>query len=158
DVKLRSTLQITGLAGAIVAGEPVATRTSLTADGGSVTFSGTINITAGSSTLAKSVFATAGSFSTTNTICCPLPGRDTSASGILSLNATYGGNLFLESASSSASQIVLSSLPSMSLTIASMRLATPSSITLNVAPSGPDLTGSTVTIDPALRPTGTGTV
>jgi len=158
DVKLRPTVQITGLTGAIVAGQPVATRTTLSADGGSVTFSGTINITAGSSTLPKNLSATGTSFATENTLCCPVPGRDASASGILSLNATYGGNLFLEPASASAGQIVVSSIPAMALTIAAMRLATPSSITLNVAPSGPDLTGSNVTIDPALRPTGTGTV
>jgi hypothetical protein len=46
----------------------------------------------------------------------------------------------------------------MSLTIGVMRLAAPSSITLNLAPSGPDLTGSNVNVDSALRPTGTGTV
>jgi hypothetical protein len=74
------------------------------------------------------------------------------------VNATYGGNLFLEPASASATQIVVSSIPGMSLTIAPMRLATPSPITLNVAPSGPDLRGANVTIDPALRPTGTGTI
>jgi hypothetical protein len=158
NVKLRPTLRITGLSGAIVAGQPIATRTTLSADGGSVNFSGTINITAGSSTLPKNFSATAAAFATENTLCCPLPGRDTSASGMLSLNATYGGNLFLEPASASATQVVVSAIPSMSLTIGPMRLATPSSITLNVAPSGPDLTGSSVTIDPALRPTGTGTV
>lgn len=158
NVKLRPTLQITGLSGAVVAGQPVATRTTLSADGGNVNFSGTINITAGSSALPKNFSAIASTFTTENTLCCPFPGRDASASGILSLNATYGGNLFLEPASASAAQVVVSSIPSMSLTIAPMRLATPSSLTLNVAPSGPDLTGSNVTIDPALRPTGTGTV
>ncbi len=158
NVKLRPTLQITGLSGAAVAGQPVATRTTLSADGGNVNFSGTINITAGSSALPKNFSATGSSFGTENTLCCPFPGRDASASGILSLNATYGGNLFLEPASASAAQIVVSSIPSMSLTMAAMRLATPSSITLNVAPSGPDLTGSGVTIDPSLRPTGTATV
>jgi hypothetical protein len=157
-VKLRPTLQITGLAGAVVAGQPVATRTTLAADGANVNFSGTINITAGSSALPKNFTATAASFTTENTLCCPVPGTDTSASGVLSLNATYGGNLFVEPASASATQIVVSSIPSMSLTIAPLRLATPSSITLNVAPSGPALTGSNVTIDPALRPTGTGTL
>ena len=158
SVKLRPTLQIIGLTGAIVAGQPVGTRTTLSADGGNVTFSGTINITAGSSTLSKSVSATAASFVTENVLCCPLPGQNTSASGILSLNATYGGNLFLEPASGSAVQIVVSSIPSMSLTTAPLQLATPAAITLNVAPSGPDLTGLTVTIDPALRPGGTGTL
>jgi hypothetical protein len=158
NVKLRSTLQITGLTGAVVAGQPVSTRATLSADGGNVTFSGTINITAGSSTLPKNVSATGVSFTTENTLCCPLAGRDASASGILSLNAAYGGNLFLEPASASAAQIAVSSVPSMSLTFAALRLATPSSITLNVAPSGPDLTGLSITIDPALRPTGTGTV
>jgi hypothetical protein len=158
NVKLRPALQISGLAGAIVAGQPVSTRTTLTADGGSVSFSGTINITAGSSALPKSFSATGAAFTTENTLCCPLPGRDTSASGILSLNATYGGNLFLEPASASGTQIVVSSIPSMSLTFAALRLATPSSITLNVAPSGPSLAGASVTIDPTLQPTGTGTL
>src|SRR5262249_30212450 len=95
---------------------------------------------------------------TENTLCCALAGKDTGASGALSLTATYGGNLFVEPATASASEIVVSANPSLSLTIPPMRLATPSSITLNVAPSGPDLTGSSVNIDPALRPTGTGTV
>jgi hypothetical protein len=158
NAKLRPTLQITGLSGAIVGGQPVATRTTLSADGANVNFSGTINITAGTSSLPKNFSATAASFATENTLCCPLPGSSTSASGLLTLNATYGGNLFVEPASASTPQIVVSSSPSMSLTIAAMRLATPSSITLNVAPSGPDLTGSNVTIDPALRPTGTGTL
>jgi hypothetical protein len=158
DVKLRPALQITGLSGVIVAGQPVATRTAVAGDGGSVTLSGTINITAGSSALTKNFTATAAGFATENTLCCPVPGRDTSASGILSLNASYGGNRFMEPASASATQIVVSSIPSMALTFAPMRLATPSSITLNVAPSGPDLAGSNVTIDPALRPTGSGTV
>ena len=65
--------------------------------------SGTINIAAGGSALPKSFSATGTSFTTENTLCCPLPGPDTSASGILSLNATYGGNLFLEPASASIS-------------------------------------------------------
>lgn len=157
-VKLRSILQITGLAGAIIAGQPVPTRTTLLADGANVNFSGTINITAGTSTLAKSVSATAASFSTENTFCCPLVGNNSSASGNLPLNATYGGNLFLEPSSASATQIVVSTVPSMSLTISSLRLATPSPITVNVSPSGPSLSGA-VTIDPAaLRPTGSGTV
>jgi len=157
-VKLRPNLQITGLAGAIVAGQPIPTRVTLSGDGANVNFSGTINITAGKITLPKNISATGASFATENTLCCPLPGSDASASGVLSLNATYGGNLFLEPASSLASQIFVSSIPGMALTIDSLRLATPSSITLNVAPSGPDLTGSSVTIDPGLRPTGTGTV
>jgi hypothetical protein len=158
SVKLRPTLQITGLPAAIVAGQPVATRTTLSGDGQNVTFSGTINITAGGSTLPKNFSATAASFTTENTLCCPLAGKDTAAAGVASLNATYGGNLFVEPASASATEVVVSSIPSMSLSIAPLRLATPSSVTLNVAPSGPDLTGLNVTIDPALRPTGTGTV
>src|SRR5262249_34064247 len=99
DAKLRPTLQITGLAGVIVAGQPVPTRTTLSGDGANVNFSGTINITVGSATLAKNVSATAASFTTENTICCPLPGSNSASSGVLSLNATYGGNAFLESAS-----------------------------------------------------------
>lgn len=158
NVKLRPTLAITGLTGAIVAGQPVTTRTTLSADGANVNFSGTLNLTAGGVTLAKSISATAASFATESTLCCPLAGKDTGASGMASLNATYGGNLFLEPASASASQVVVSANPSMSLTFGPMRLATPSSLTLNVAPSGPDLTGLNVTIDPALRPTGEGTV
>ncbi|MGJ5816547.1 kelch repeat-containing protein [Paludibaculum fermentans] len=158
NVKLRPTLVVTGLTGAVVAGQPIAVRTTLTADGGNVAFSGTLNLTTGGVTLSKSISATAASFSTENTICCPLAGKDTGASGIASLNATYGGNLFLEPASASASQVVVSAIPSMSLTFGAMRLATPSSLTLNVAPAGPDLTGLNLTIDPALRPTGEGTV
>ena len=158
SVKLRPTLQTSALTGAIVAGQPVATRTTLSADGQNVNFGGTINLSAGGSTLVKTVLATAASFTTDNTLCCPLPGRDTSASGILSLNAAYGGNLFLEPASASATLIVVSSIPSMSLLVSPMRLAAPSSVSLNLAPSGPDLTGSNATIDPGLRPTGTGTM
>ncbi|MBS1830432.1 MAG: hypothetical protein JST93_34335, partial [Acidobacteria bacterium] len=158
NVKLRSTLQITGLTGAIIAGQPVPTRTTLTADGANVNFSGAINITAGSSTLTKSISATAASFSTENTLCCPLVGNNASASGNLPLNATYGGNLFLEPSSTSSTQIVVSTVPTMSLTLGLLRLATPSPIIVNVAPSGPSLSGTGVIIDPSLRPTGTGTV
>ncbi|MGC4049431.1 MAG: WD40 repeat domain-containing protein [Paludibaculum sp.] len=158
NVKLRPTLQLTSLAGAIVAGQSVATRATLSADGGNVTFNGTLNLTAGGTTLAKSISATAASFTTENTLCCALAGRDTGASGMASLTATYGGNLFVEPASASAQLVVISSIPSMSLTLGPMRLATPSPLTLNLAPSGPDLTGLSVNLDPALRPTGTGTV
>ena len=158
NVKLRPNLQMTALTGAIVAGQPVSTRTALSADGQNVNFSGTINISAGTATLAKNFSATAAAFATENSLCCPVPGRDTTVSGILSLNATYGGNQFVEAASASTSQIVVSSIPSMSLTIGTLHLATPSSIILNVAPSGPDLSGFSGTIDPGLRPTGTGTV
>jgi hypothetical protein len=157
-VKLRPTLQISGITGAVVAGQPVATRATVTADGANVNFSGTINITAGGSTLTKNVAATAASITTDNTLCCPLPGRDNSVSGVLTLNATYGGNLFLEAASASGTQIVVSSIPAVSLTIPAMRLATPSSITLNVAPSGPDVSGLSTSLDPALRPTGLATL
>lgn len=158
NVKLRAVLQITGTTGAIVAGQPVGTRTTLTADGGSVNFSGTLNISAGASTLAKSVSATAASFATENTLCCPTPGTNASASGILSLNATFGGNLFLEPASASGTQIVASRIPGMFLTFGTMRLATPSPVTLSVLPIGPDLSATNVTIDPALRPSGSGTL
>lgn len=158
SVKLRAVLQITGTTGAIVAGQPVGTRTTLTADGGTVNFSGALNISVGTSTLAKSISATASSFATENTLCCPTPGTNASASGILSLNATFGGNLFLEPASASGTQIVVSRIPGMFLRIGTMRLATPSPVTLNVAPVGPDLSGTSVSIDPALRPSGTGTL
>ncbi|MFN7937347.1 MAG: kelch repeat-containing protein [Bryobacteraceae bacterium] len=158
NVKLRSTLQITALTGAIIAGQPVITRTTLSADGSNVNFNGTINITAGSATLAKNVIASAASFSTEQTLCCPLPGTSTAASGNLPLNATYGGNLFLEPSSASSTQIVVSTVPSMSLTIGLLRLATPSPIIVNVVPTGPSLSGNGVTIDPSLRPTGTGTL
>jgi hypothetical protein len=157
-VKLRSNLQITGLSGAIIAGQAVPTRTALSGDGANVNLSGTINITAGKAALAKNVSATAVSFATENSLCCPVPGLDASASGVLSLNATFGGNLFLEPSSASATQIVVSSIPSMALTIDALRLATPSSISLNIVPSGPDLAGLSVALDPTLRPTGTGTV
>ena len=158
NVKLRSTLQITGTTGAIVAGQPVGTRTTLTADGANVNFSGVINIGAGLTTLAKSVSATAASFSTENTLCCPTPGTNASASGVLALNATYGGNVFLEPSSASGTQIVVSRNPGMFLTFGTLRLATPSPVTLNVSPIGPDLSGTNVNVDPALRPTGSGTL
>ena len=158
NVKLRPNLQVGGTTAAIVAGQPVPTRTTLSGDGSNVDFSGTLNISAGSTTLAKSVSATAASFTTENALCCPLPGRDTAASGTLSLNATYGGNLFLEPVNASSTQIVVSAVPGMFLTFGSLRLATPSPVTLNVMPLGPDLSGTNLTIDPALRPTGQGSI
>src|SRR5262249_51820264 len=101
-VKLRTGLQITAQSGIIVAGQPVTTRTTLSADGANVNFSGTLNISAGASSLAKNVTATAATFATESTFCCPTPGSDPSASGVLSLNATYGGNAFLEPATASS--------------------------------------------------------
>ncbi len=158
NVKLRSTLLITGTTGAIVAGQPVGTRTTLTADGANVNLTGVINIGAGLTTLTKNFSATAASFATENTLCCPTPGTNASASGILSLNATYGGNVFLEPSSASGTQIVVGRVPGMFLTIGTMRLATPSPVTLNVAPLGPDLSGTSISIDSALRPSGSGTL
>jgi len=82
-------------------------------------------------------------------LCCPVSRLGT----IASLNANYGGNVFLEPSSAAISVLILGAAAESSINMPELRLAAPASIDVLVRPTGPgDLNG--ITIPDFLRPTG----